>query len=385
MSGRRTGLVLLGAIVLAIVVLVAVTGRPSDGDPLDPRSTRPTGTAALVELIDDLGGDVRISDELDAGAPPDQTILVLVDDLNAAQRDAVLDRVEAGAVLVVTDPSSSLHGGPEETGGSRYTFGPISRRDCTIDALSDLDVVLGDPGDEAGALEPSLLYVVSSADDDITSCFGADGRAFVVAEARGDGLVVAVGGGSVFANDLLDEEDNAGLAAALLLGPSGDVTVLQGAVAAGEDTLADLVPDRVYAAMAVAALAFVLYAIGRSIRLGRPVLEPLPVPIAGSELVVATGDLMANRTAVERAAAALRADAIRRLRRRHALGPGTTVETLAAVIEAHDGHPASHVQYLLAGPSPVDDAGLVQLANGLRVISGDPIAPTSQLEGAIRE
>jgi hypothetical protein len=389
MSGRRVGLVV--GIVAAIVIIVAVSGRRSSGRYLDPRSTDPTGAAALVELLDDLGADVRVSDSLSETAPVEATIVVLVDDLADDQRDAVLDRVDAGAVLVVTDPGSSLHGGPDETGGSRYTSGRIERGDCSIDALGALNAVAGEPEDDDWPGEPPLLYAVPTGDDEVASCFTDDGRAFVVAEQRGDGLVVATGGGDVFSNALLVDEDNAGLAAALMLGPTGDVTVLQGAVAAGEETLADLVPDRVYAAMALGAFAFVVYAIGRALRLGRPVVESLPVPIAGSELVVATGDLMANRKAIERATDALRADAVRKLSARHALAPRTSIEMIAAVVETRDGHPAALVQSLLAGPRPVDDSQLVQLANGLRAITNDrPQAEpdphhATQLEGAHRE
>ena len=45
------------------------------------------------------------------------------------------------------------------------------------------------------------------------SCFTRGDGAFVVADPRGDGWVVAVGGAGAFVNARLDSEDNAALAA----------------------------------------------------------------------------------------------------------------------------------------------------------------------------
>ena len=60
----------------------------------------------------------------------------------------------------------------------------------------------------------------------------------------------------------------------------------------GERTLVDLVSAGVTRALAQLALAFAVYALWRARRLGRPVAEPQPVAVAGSELVAAVGNLL---------------------------------------------------------------------------------------------
>ena len=58
-------------------------------------------------------------------------------------------------------------------------------------------------------------------------------------------------------------------------------------------------------------MAALLLALWRARRLGRPVAEPVPVELAGSELTAAVGDLMARGHRREAAAAGLR-DGVRR-------------------------------------------------------------------------
>src|SRR3546814_18850835 len=116
--------------------------------------------------------------------------------------------------------------------------------------------------------------------------------------------------------------------AAPLLAPEPATTVrfLDPPVPAGggDESLIDLIPPGVERALLQLGVAFVLYAVWRAIRLGRPVREDQPVRIAGSELVAAVGRLLGRTRRPDAAAAALRGRLRRRLRSRLGV-PGSAI------------------------------------------------------------
>ena len=124
-------------------------------------------------------------------------------------------------------------------------------------------------------------------------------------------------------------------------------------------------PLPVRLALAQLVVVVLLFVWWRAVRLGRPVEEPLPVEIAGSELVVAVGDLLRRKGSPERAAAALRSDTRAVLAAR--LGAtGASDEVLVATVAARSGRPVDDVHAALIGGAPIDSsASLVQLARTL--------------------
>ena len=82
------------------------------------------------------------------------------------------------------------------------------------------------------------------------------------------------------------------------------------------------------------AVAFGVLVLWRSRRLGRPVLEPQPVQLAGSELVVAVGELLQRAKGREQAASVLRDDLRRWLAERLGLPPATPAEVVAEAAAA---------------------------------------------------
>jgi hypothetical protein len=178
-----------------------------------------------------------------------------------------------------------------------------------------------------------VRYEVGEGDD---LCFGdrQDGAFIVVAEP-GAGEAVAVGGAAFLTNELLDDEHNAVLAAALLAPEPGTrVRVVEAPLPAGggDESLRDLVPGGVQRALLQLGVAFVLYALWRAIRLGQPVPEEQPVAVAGSELVSATGRLLARTRAPAAAAETLRTDLRRRLVTRFGLPAGADPVALATFV-----------------------------------------------------
>jgi hypothetical protein len=140
-----------------------------------------------------------------------------------------------------------------------------------------------------------------------------------------------------------------------------------------------LLPLGVRLALVQLVAAFVIYAWWRARRLGRPVSERIPVQIAGSELVVAVGDLLRRRGSEDRAAAVLRADARRQLARRVGAPPDASSGALVALVAARTGRdPEQVADALLDRPVGSPDE-LVRLANTIdairqEVLHGHPVA-----------
>lgn len=336
---RRSGLLWWPA--LALVVLGAGfllgPGRTS-GPPLDPTSTDPLGTRALVELVEGFGADVDRTSTGEGPGDEVDAVLVLRDQLGDEGRDRLEAWARQGGVLVVADPSSPLNRPPVATSSEPA----LEAGTCTIAPLAGLQRV------EAGSF---LLLPVEAGE---RSCFGTAGEAWVVARSAGAGAVVLIGGTAPLVNENLDEADNAAVVTALLSPEPGDQVGLVYDAVAGEGgsvTLADLVPDRVWWALAQLGVAFAVYVSWRARRFGRPVPEAQPVDLPGSLLVRARGELYRRSRSHERVAVALQRDADRRVRRLLGLpleGPLPVPE-----VAARSGLPDDEVRRLLVQPPAV--------------------------------
>jgi hypothetical protein len=287
------------------------------------------------------------------------TALLLEDRLDDAGRDQLLAWVAEGGVLVVTDPSSPLTPAPASTvsGDFGLEIGKIDRGQCTIDALVGVNAVYAAGG-------PS--YQVGPGDG---HCLGGGSSAFVVSRAHGAGWVVSIGSPGTFTNEHLGAYDDSVLAANLLAPVAGTrVAFLAPAeVGVGTTSLADLIAHRFKLFAAELLVAFVIYALWRARRLGRPVSEPQPVPIAGSELVAAVGNLLQQSNAPDRAAELLRADLRRTLVERLGAPAGAPVEVLAEVAASRSGVARERVVAALSTPITTD-ADLAALARSVESI-----------------
>ena len=95
-------LVLVGAVLAAYVGAT----RSNPGPPLDPDSTAPDGTRALVELLDRYGPGVELVDGVPSAAF--DTALLLEDRLDRDDARQLEGWVRRGNLLVVADPTSLL-------------------------------------------------------------------------------------------------------------------------------------------------------------------------------------------------------------------------------------------------------------------------------------
>jgi hypothetical protein len=354
-------------VVMALVVLLLVRARPGP-EPFDPRSGQPSGARGLVLTLQAAGAVVTDTRDVPASFAPTR-VLVLEDRLNDEQRQQLLDFVEAGGVAVVADPDSSLHGGSGLDGGavevSASDTGGVQREvevdrnvvpgRCTIPALVDLRGVFVPDG---------VLFPVGPDEAQCFTRLGSPGtgsgetaaNSFVIVREFGDGLIVGLGDNEPFTNRFLRRGDNSGLAVALLVPEEGaEVAIVLGSTASptvsdvgsGDETLRDLVPPWVWMSLVLGAVAFVVFAISRSTRVGRLVAEPIAAPIAGSELVSATGNLMERAGHVERAGWLLIARMHRDLCRVHGVELGAPLAELDRVVAQRSGTRPGEVEALL--------------------------------------
>jgi hypothetical protein len=347
------GTVVAGCVGAGLLAVALLGGSPDAETPLDPRSDGPLGTSALVSLLEGLGADV----ELSAGLPDDRddVALLLADRLDEDQTDAVLDWVRRGGTLVVTDPGSSF------VPANLLPSDPldpelVERGICTVPALEGVETV---DGGAAVRYDTRLGR---------SSCLGSRDFAFVVVSTEGEGEVVSVGGAAFATNDQLADEDNSVLAAGLLVPGSGaTVRFVDAPIPAGggDKTLYELISDGVRRAGLQLGLAFVIYALWRAVRLGRPVREPLPVEIAGSELVAASGRLLERGRAPGEAAEVLRAGLRRDLRARLGVAATASSEVLAQAVAERSGLDVDEVRAAIDDHAVTSDAELVAVARAV--------------------
>ncbi|MFN8041329.1 MAG: DUF4350 domain-containing protein [Acidimicrobiales bacterium] len=374
-GGERSGRGRVLPFVLIVVALIGVAllaGQPhsDDAQAYDPTSNSPSGTKGMVLFLERLGARVDITDEI---PPADaQIALALPGELPDDREAAVRRWVERGGVLVIADSTSPLSAPRRESA----TFGGLvdevmEQRTCDIPALSG-----------ATTLKPAGGYRMA-APPGAGTCYTRDDAAYVVDEPIGRGHVVSIGGGRLFTNELLGDDDNAVLVGALLApSPGGRVAVLQAprSQADGGDgpDLTSLISTGVRLAMLQLVIAFVVYAFWRGRRLGRPIVEPQPVELAGSELVDAVGNLLSQTRSPDRAAAILRADLRRALCERLGLPPDAAPEVVADTAFTRTGADRDRVLLAVVDAPVGDEAGLLAAAQAIdavrqEVLHGSPV------------
>lgn len=342
-------------VLVAVLVFVAlVAGAPRNkGRDLDPDGTGPSGLKALRELATSFGARVEVTSNM----APDADVMFMAQDIVPdADIPTVEDWVSRGGVLVVTDPSSPF--APAGSNASGLLAGSIDdtipRGECDVRALAAVDRLATGGG--------GVRYQVSSGSE---SCFGADGRAFVVVTSEGSGAIVAIGGPGPFVNRYLGDQDNAALAVSLLAPrPGTRVAMLVPGAGAVADrrSLTDALSPGVRLALLQLFVAFGVYAWFRGRRLGQPIVEAQPVQIEGSELVSAVGALMQQTRDPTRAAALMRADLRRRLVARLGLASDVEPRVMAEVAAARTGVDPERIRVAVEDSFVTSDAELLTLA-----------------------
>jgi len=365
---RRVWPVLAFLGVVAVGGLLAVLPEPrTSTTPLAPDNPAPTGARALAQVLGRHGVDVdyvrRIAD-VRSTAGPGSTLLVVGDYLIEPAMAAAIDDtgadlvlVEApGVMLTVTDQLVPA-AGPSGTGTVR-------------------DASCADP-DAQAARTLVASGAVQATGPDAVICFpdpatGPDGSGAYATVTDGTRRIAVLADSAPLTNAELDDEGNAALALRALgrhehlvwYVPSLGDTGMDDATGGEPDLLALLPP--VAPVLAAQLLVVVLaVALWRGRRLGRVVVEEMPVVVRSGETTRGRGRLYRRARAHGHAAAALRAGTASRLAARLGLPRSAPAPALIDAVAAASGRPTTDVAALLYGPPPTDDTGLARLARDL--------------------
>ena len=348
-------LALLAVTVVAVVTTYLTAPRP--GGRMDPASTGPEGTHALVALLRDQGVAVDVATtvaEVEKLAGPDAQVLVaqtfyLVD-------DAVLGRlsdVPGDLLLVEPEPQTRAALSPEIRYAGTTTMGGLPG--CELAAAQRAGVA---------RLGSSDTYEAVDDDRPLTRCY--DGA--LVQYRDGDRTVTVVGSADFMLNGELLDEGNAALAMNLA-GAKQRLVWYAPQEREGQNTdpqgVTDLIPDWIVWMLIQLAVVVLLLAWWQGRRLGPLVAENLPVVVRASETVEGRGRLYRSRRARDRAADALRTAALQRMLPRLGLTATAPPTAVAEAVSQRGGERPDIVHHALYGPAPATDDDLVALAGML--------------------
>lgn len=363
----RTRLIWGAAVVLLVLAAVGLnlTRTSSSVTPYAPDNAEPEGARAAAQILSERGVDITLVTTTAAAladAREDGTLLVLTpDDLRPEQLRA-LAGARGDLVLVeigyrgIADLTSAVE---VEAGGSRG---------LRLTQCSDPDA------EAAGRMFVSGPQVVGTGGD-VTTCFPAGGDVAGGAYAvwQEDGRTMrALPDGFPLTNAGLALQGNAALVLRALgqhehltwyiPDPADPFGIDDGPV----QTLP--VSPAVILQLLAVGLAVVLW---RGRRLGRVVVEPLPVVVRAAETTRGRGRLYRRANAHAHAAAALRAGAVSRVAGRIGLPNTAGEEEVLDALARATGRPAEALRSLLYGPPPHDDDSLIALTQALDTMESE--------------
>ncbi|MFC8191153.1 DUF4350 domain-containing protein [Cellulomonas sp. NPDC057328] len=369
----RPWLVVAAVVVLGVLVLL-LPAPPSSTTPGAPDNAGAGGARALAQVLGRQGVEVeyvRTTSAAEAAAARGGTVLVIGDVWLLPEQVERLAALDNDLVLVDAEWALSLVAPDLTTGGD------VSPRGVRTAACDDPDAVAAGTVTAAGSVEDTT--------GGATVCFPPAGGpategAYVVLEQDGR-RVTALSDLTPLTNDAIADEGNAALALRAL-GRHDHlvwyVPSLDDAGAARPDesgaSLTDLVPwVRPVTLWLLLVLAVVV--LWRARRLGPVVAEPLPVVVRSAEATRGRGRLYRRGRAHGHAAAALRAGTATRTAHRLGLPRSTPAPALVDAVARASGRPSDHVEQLLYGPPPTDDAGLQRLADDLHHLESEVHRP----------
>lgn len=356
--------VLLMAAALGSTVLNRSTHQNTDD--LDPANPGFSGAQGLARTLGNHGvavSVVRSQRELLDEAIDGATTVVITGTKNLSGRTAktALTHAASAAGVVMLDADR------EVTTGMGL---PVDSH------LADLtDVAAGCQGAELGEsfrlAQAGRAYTPTAKGSTAKTCFPdkADGGGAMVSlpSAAGRPPVTLLGDDTLIANGVILDADNAAIALHLF-GHSDRLVWYVPSLAdisAADSTSRSIAPSWFRPGLALTASAVLLLCLWRGRRLGRLVIEPLPVVIRAVETTQSRGRMYRRSRDRSRALAVLQRATRRRLTSYLGLSTSSSVSSLAAASAAVSGRDYDHVLSLLDSAAARDDASLLELANAL--------------------
>lgn len=346
-------------VALLVVALTAVglvnRSEATSTEDLHPRNPGPRGTMALTQVLGHQGVDVvTVSTLPDALAALDGPATLFVANLRFFSEDQLRELAGVPAdVVIAGDPYTPLTGLTDAVAPSPVgSPGPVTAR-C------------GDPDAAAAARITSSIGGVAALRDGVTLCFptGEDTGAYAVWEQAGHAWRHLADPG-LLTNEYLARDGNAALAFRSLGHHERLVWLLPTQASATVTSVSPMPP--LFTPLAVLAGGLVLaLALWRGRRMGRIVVEPLPVGVKPGEAVLGRAALYRRASAAAHAGAALRAGTARRLAHRLGLPRSAGPETLVPAVARAAGWEDIAVASLLYHRSPTTSAELLDLSAAL--------------------
>lgn len=369
MRGRlRTArwVLLAFAVVVAVAIATVYLTAPRPGGAMDPESTSPEGTHALVSLLRDHGVEVITAADVDeaARAARPGTLLVVAQTMFLSSEKTVARLTNLPGDLLLVAP----------TGLTREKLAPQIQLDKPTEfGGGEPDCELPEANRAGTAQLGTTDTYTSAGSTPVTLCYGGALARF----HDGPRTVTVVGTGDFMTNSRLLKEGNAALAMNLAGAAPRVIWYAPQhfeATSTANGKLSDLMPPQVRWIVLQLCLVVALLAVAQARRLGPLVAESLPVVVRASETVEGRGRLYRSRRARDRAADALRTATLGRLLPRLGLNTAAAPQAVAAAVAARcgtaansagAGSTAGSAGAILFGPPPASDAELVHLAHQL--------------------
>jgi Domain of unknown function (DUF4350) len=363
---------LLWALLVLVVgtVLAVVSGGQPNNRALDPDNPQPDGARAVARVLDQHGVRVVVArsqaDLLQQDL--DGATLVVPDSQQLSGRNgrSALRAAARATDVVLLSPAPDLLADLALPVQIRPGGADVVEADCTGEGGAALD-------DRLTLTDVNRVVTATPAARGATACFrDATGSHWVHLPRAGDRPPVTVVGAQRFlTNDVVASVDNAAVALRLL-GQSDRLvwyvpTVRD--VAADDSSLpASLAPAWVLPSLWLVGSAVLALCLWRGRRLGRLVLEPLPVVVRAVETTESRGRLYRRARDRSRAVAVLQQATTRRLASYLGLATGTDASVVAAAAASVSGRRYDDVLRLLGPATVPDDASMLELATALTAL-----------------
>jgi hypothetical protein len=372
---HRPVLALVLVVLVAVCALSVVTARTAGrGADLDPQNPDSNGAQAVAKVLQAQGVDVSVvrrAGALDRARVDRGTTVVVTSTANLGRSSARRMRLRAasaGATVLVAPGPSVLRALRLPVRVAAEQLAVRAGASCTDPLLGGLTL---DPG-------RALAYRVTATADRAVSCFPAGRRTAIVARVDGPPRTYVVGAQAVLSNRRITHADNAA-AALRLLGERGRlvwyVPDVRDVPVGDAGSVSAQLPRGLVPALWLVVVAVLATMLWRGRRLGRLVVEPLPVLVRAVESTQGRGRLYRKVRDREHAAQALRAAAARRLTSHLRLPARTTAEDLVRAVAAATGSDPRTVDDVLTARRVTDDAALTRLAADLAALEREVHQP----------
>lgn len=373
-SFRSWWWVVVALVALGAVGLLSASPRHTS-QPFHFSNPDPAGMMALAQVLQNQGVSLTPATTLAELGSGGQGATVFVPDLAVLTEEEIAQLAEVEGDLVI--------GGSPFTGIGSLTAAVTSlpvgstaplAAECADPDAAAAGTISGTRGSLARADNPAavMCFPTAGAGGPGGATDGAPGSGAPGSGAPGYGYAVWQENGrtiryiadhSLLTNEQLAQEGNAALGLRAL-GHRPDLIWYQPTsygAGLGTATVGSL-PPAAGPFLLLGAGVVVLLAVWRGRRMGRVVVEKLPVIVKPGESIYGRGSLYQRNGTHGHAAAGLRAGSARRLAVRLGVPRSAGAGELVGAIGAANGWPEGYVGGLLYGPEPRNDAGLVRLA-----------------------